>query len=263
MNFEIDAFSYRNRFRRIPAWYKMILTFLLGIITYASHLQVQMAVFLSLFIFNIWIVKLPAKVLLKWLLLPTAFLLLSLPPILIGIGRTHAPSNDVLISIFSIGNWWFYISKAGIALAYPIIFRAISLFLCIFTLFITTPFNEILLGLAKLRVPQVLLDLLLSMYRFIFIFMGHANELNIVIKSRQGNNTWRRSLHSFGLLIVQLFTRTFESYRRMSLVIESRGFTDQLFYIDEKNERVPRNYIKYGFLSIVFLLGIEWWCRYS
>lgn len=263
MNFEIDAFSYRNPLRGIPAWYKMVLTFLLGVITYASHIGVQMSVFLSLVIFLLSIVKIPAKILLKWLLLPSAFLVLSLPPILIGVESTNALRNDVFVSIFSIGDWRFYVSKVGIDLAYPIIFRAMSLFLCIFTLFITTPFNEILFGLAKLRVPQVLLDLLLSMYRFIFIFMGHAGELNIVIKSRQGNNTWRRSLHSFGLLIVQLFSRTFESYRRMSLVIESRGFTDQLFYIDEKNESVPRKYVGYGFLMIAFLLGLEWWCRYS
>lgn len=261
MNFEIDAFSYRSHFRRIPAWYKMILTFLLGVITYLSHIQVQMAVFLVLFILLIWIVKIPARLLFRWLILPTAFLLLSLPSILIGMASMNEPNSDVFVSITSIANWRIYISNSGINLAYLIIFRAISLFLCVFTLFITTPFNEILLSLAKLRVPQVLLDLLLSMYRFIFIFMGHANELNIVIKSRQGNNTWQRSLHSVGLVIVQLFIRTFETYRRMSLVIESRGFTDQLFYMDEKNESVPRKYLGYGAIIIAFLLGMEWWCR--
>lgn len=263
MNIQFDTLSYKSRYREIPAIYKIIFTFLLGVVAYISHTYVQMFVILGAAVFLLSFVKIPIQFLLKWIFVPGVFLIISLPAIVFGVSRIAEVNDDIWFSLIKFEDWRLYISKSGWEQAYSIIFRTLSLFICVLTLIVTTPFNEILHALKKLGVPQVLLDVLVSMYRFIFIFLQYVEDLNLVVKSRQGNVTWKRTLHSAGLVGFQLFFKTFEKYKRMSMVIESRGFIDQLFYADDRKTTVSWKFISWGLTIITFLIGMEWWCRNS
>ncbi|WP_458414089.1 energy-coupling factor transporter transmembrane component T family protein [Schinkia sp. CFF1] len=261
MNLQLDIISYKSRFREIPALYKIIFTCLLGAITYLSHVVVQVIIFIGGITFLLVQVKIPARILLKWIFIPSLFLLLSMPAMVIGVSQGAGSNHDIWLSIVTLGDWRFYISKSGLDAALSAIFRALSLFICVFALFITTPFTQILKAFPRMGAPQALLDVLVSMYRFIFIFLQYTHELNCVVISRQGHVTWGRRLHSAGLIAVQLFVKTFEKYKRMSMVIESRGFTDQLFYADEEKNTVSWKHFSFGVLTLLLLIGMEWWWR--
>ncbi|HHY73959.1 MAG TPA: cobalt ECF transporter T component CbiQ [Bacillus bacterium] len=263
MNFQLDTMSYKSHFRNIAASYKIIFTFLLVAITYISHVPVQLFVFVGVVVFLLCFAKIPILFLCRWLVVPSLFLLISMPALVIGVSQMSATDNDVLFPIITMKHWQFYISKTGLQFAYSIICRAISVFICVFALFITTPFNEILQALHKIGVPQVLLDVLVSMYRFIFIFFQYVAELNLVVASRLGNLTWKRKLHSVGLVVVQLFFKTFEKYKRMTFVVESRGFTDRFFYPEQREKKVPWTFVCSCICVITLLIGLEWWWRNS
>ncbi|HHW37382.1 MAG TPA: cobalt ECF transporter T component CbiQ [Bacillales bacterium] len=261
MNIQIDTISYRSRFRKIPTIYKITFTFLLCVLIFLSHIPIQMTIFIGVFVFLSCYEKLPVVMLFKWLFVPSLFLFASMPAVIIHVSRLIEMDSDIWLSIIQVDNWQVYISVSGLELAKSIIYRSLSLFICVFALVLTTPFNEILHALHKLRTPQVLLDILVGMYRFIFIFLHYAGELHRVFHSRGGNATWKRTIHSVGLVIVQLFSKTFEKYKRMLLVMESRGFQDQLYYADEKSKTVSRKFVGGALFILVFLIGLEWWWR--
>ncbi|EKN64283.1 cobalt ECF transporter T component CbiQ [Schinkia azotoformans] len=263
MNIQIDTLSYNSRFRKVPPIYKIIFTILLCVMVFLSHIPVQITIFLGVFVFLCCYEKIPVGVLLKWIAVPSLFLFASMPAIILQASNLNEMNSDIWLSIIKIDNWQIYISESGLGLAKAIIFRSLSLLICVFALVMTTPFNEILHALHKMRTPQVLLDILVGMYRFIFIFLRYAGELYMVFQSRGGNVTWERTFHSVGLVIVQLFVKTFEKYKRMLLVMESRGFHDQLYYADEQRKSAPKKFTGGALFILFILIGLEWWCRGS
>ncbi|WP_230474335.1 cobalt ECF transporter T component CbiQ [Calidifontibacillus erzurumensis] len=260
MNLKLDTISYKNRFRNISASFKISAAFFVGLIAFISHVQVQLIVFFSTVIFLVLIAKIPFRFLCQWLLVPCLFLVVSLPALLINISPT-ALEFDEWFSIIKTNEWHVYISISSLESALEVITRSLSVFICVFALLVTTPFHQILHVFHKIGVPQVLLDIFVSMYRFIFIFLQSISEMHQVVLSRQGNLTWKRILHSAGLVLFQLFFKTFERYKKMSLVIESRGFSDRLFFPDRRVKLTPWKEMCYVFVFIILLIAFEWWCR--
>ena len=75
------------------------------------------------------------------------------------------------------GSYYFYLSEQGFVQAGLIFFRTISTVTCLYFVLFTTPFTELLQVLRRLGCPVVLTELLLLMYRFIFILLSTAREL--------------------------------------------------------------------------------------
>lgn len=261
MNLQLDAISYTNRYRLIPATYKMTFAMFLCLITYVSHIEVQLIILIGVYFFLKVGIKVSGRFLLKWTLIPSLFLFTSLPALMIEVTKVSPMPSELLVSITTINNWHIFLSKSGFEFAYRVMIRALAMFSCVLALVLTTPFSDILHTLHKARVPSVLLDIFVSMYRFIFIFLQFANELYQVVKSRGGNITLRRALYSTGLVIFQLFFKTFEKYKKMTMVIESRGFTDQLYFGQETQGEISKKLIGVSILIFGILLGLEWWCR--
>lgn len=263
MMIQIDTICNKSRFRSVPSIYKVIYTLILCMLIFVSHIPVQIIIFMGVFVFLSFYEKIPINKLLKWLVIPSLFLFASMPAIILHASRLIETNSDIWLSILIVDNWQLYISVSGIELAKSIIFRSLSLLVCVLALVMTTPFNETLHALHKLRTPQVLLDILVGMYRFIYIFLQYAGELYMVFQSRGGNVTWKRTFHSVGLVIVQLFFKTFEKYKRMVLVMESRGFHDQLYYTEERKITAPRKLTGCALIILLILIGLEWWCSES
>jgi cobalt/nickel transport system permease protein len=108
---------------------------------------------------------------------------------------------------------------------------------------LTVPFTEILQILRQLRCPELVTELLLLMYRFIFSLLAIADELWIAQNSRCGYRTWKRGMHSLGILIGQLLQRTLENYRQVSLSLASRGFNGELRVWHSYPYKPSRRYI--------------------
>jgi cobalt/nickel transport system permease protein len=88
----------------------------------------------------------------------------------------------------------------------------------------TIPFNELLQTLRRIGFPVLLTELLLLMYRFIFVFLNTAAELWTAQNSRHGYRTMKLGRKSLSLLIGQLLKRIIVNYQQFSLTLASRGF---------------------------------------
>ena len=232
MNHQIDSLAYTNSLRGLPPSHKLSFAIALLILSLVSHAAVQLSIALWLTVWIVVYAGIPAKLYLRLLSVPLVFLLTSLPALAMGgiqLNQIQAIHSDIWQGWgISIGNFYLYVSRTGlyqVSLLFP---RTLASTSCMYFILLTVPFTETLQILRKLRFPPLLTELLLLMYRFIFSLLAIADELWTAQNSRCGYRTWKRGMHSLGILIGQLLLRTLENYRQVSLTLASRGFNGEL-----------------------------------
>jgi cobalt/nickel transport system permease protein len=230
MHHQIDSLVYTNRLRHLPPEHKLSFAAVLFILGYGSAPWVQGAIALWLAVWIVGYAKIPAKIYARLLLLPLSFWLTSVPALLLGVtaaSRWSAVQPDVMQGVV-IGPVYLYLSVQGWQQASEVFARALTLTSCFYFILLTVPFVEILWVLRQLRCPSLMVELLALMYRFIFMLAETATDLVTAQRSRGGYLSWRVRLRSLGLVVSQLVVRTLDSYRQISLGLQSRNFTGEL-----------------------------------
>lgn len=232
MNHQIDSLAYTNRLRGLPPSHKLSFAIALLILSLVSGAIVQLSIALWLAVWIVVYAGIPGKLYLRLLSLPLMFLLTSLPALALG-GVELSQIPEIQWDIWqgwgiSTGTFYLYVSRTGIYQVSWLLVRAFASTSCMYFILLTVPFTEILQILRQLRCPELVTELLLLMYRFIFSLLAIADELWIAQNSRCGYRTWKRGMHSLGILIGQLLQRTLENYRQVSLSLASRGFNGEL-----------------------------------
>ncbi|MGA7932627.1 MAG: energy-coupling factor transporter transmembrane component T, partial [Kovacikia sp.] len=124
---------------------------------------------------------------------------------------------------------------------------------------LTVPFTDILDILRRIGCPPLLTDLLMLMYRFIFVLLRTAAELWMAQQSRGGYRTRKLWMKSLGLLVGQLLRRTLENYRQVSMTLESRGFTGDFRVCHSRRYFPSRRYSLEALLGCAVLIALTGW----
>jgi len=259
MTLQLDTLAYTNRLRRLPPEHKLIFAAITLTISLSTHplVQILMAIWMS--IWTVIYAKIPAGVYWRLLMFTIVFCLTSLPALMVnGIAITDLQTVQ-LDSWYGLifGQFYIYISRSGSIQAWEIFTRALASTSCLYFLMLTVPFTEILETLRYWKFPVILTDLLLLMYRFIFILLKTANELWTAQNSRGGYSTWHTSMKSLALLIGQLLQRTLQQYSQFSLGLQARGFSGELRFWHPRRYRSSPRYTIEAICGCVVLIGLE------
>ncbi|MEG5159061.1 cobalt ECF transporter T component CbiQ [Microcoleus sp. AT3-A2] len=232
MNHQIDSLAYTNRLRGLPPSHKLSFAIALLILSLVSGAIVQLSIGLWLAVWIVIYAGIPGKLYLRLLSLPLMFLLTSLPALALGTVEL-SQIQEIQWDIWqgwgiSVGTFYLYVSRTGIYQVSLLFVRAFASTSCMYFILLTVPFTETLQILRQLRCPELVTELLLLMYRFIFSLLAIADELWIAQNSRCGYRTWKLGMRSLSILIGQLLQRTLENYRQVSLSLASRGFNGKL-----------------------------------
>jgi cobalt/nickel transport system permease protein len=261
MALQLDTLAYASRLRSLPPEHKLLFATTLLLITYFTRAPVQILIAIWLGIWTVVYAGIPAATYVRLLSITVGFWLTSLPALVIsGIGITDLPSVHADVwQGFIWGDYYLYFSHRGLQQAAELGARAIASTSCIYFVILTVPFSEILHILRRIGCPVLLVDLLMLMYRFIFVLMRTASELWTAQQSRGGYRTLRLWMRSLGLLVGQLLLRTLENYRQVSLTLESRGFTGD-FRVCHSRRYVPsRRYSFEALFGCALLVTITGW----
>lgn len=259
MHLWIDTFSYQNRLRSLPPQQKVLFagTVLILALVVRPIVQVAIAIWMS-----IWIVKyagIPNKIYARMLSVAIGFWLTSIPALLIAgvaISQRSQIQADVLSGL-SIGSYYLYLSQQGVLQVGLIFTRTIATVSCLYFLLLTTPFTEILQVMRRVKCPEILTELLLLMYRFIFILLSTASELWTAQQSRNGYRTYQRWFYSLSLLVSQLFRKTMENYQQFVLSTAARGFNGTFrVWSPQRYQRSRRYTIEASFGCFLLLLSL-------
>ncbi|NCO75038.1 MAG: cobalt ECF transporter T component CbiQ [Cyanobacteria bacterium] len=258
MHHQIDSLAYSNKLRWLPPEHKLIFALSLFILGYLSTFYIQILISVWLIIWIVIYSGIPFVIYRQLLGIPFSFWLMSLPPLIISISFSSNINNfqeDVIFG-FPLGNFFFYFSHQGIMQGLMIFSRSWCLTSCMYFILLTIPFSEIIRILQKYKCPSLLTDLLLLMYRFIFILTTTISELISAQKSRFGYINWRRGMYSLSLAIAQLLTKSLENYRQISLGLTSRGFNGELRTWHSRGYKTNWRYLTEAIAGYSFLLMI-------
>lgn len=211
----IDHHAWTNRWRDwhpaeklLPAGGLLILTLLLPPLTTGPLVLAGTA------LATVRGAGVPLKTLLSVLAAPTAFLLAGIPFLAVSVDFAHG---------FNL-----YLSSDGLQLALTTTIRALAAMSCLAFLILTTPLTDWIASLRRVGVPAGVIELILLIYRLIFVFAERVLTGRQAQTARLGYSRMDRSVRSLGLLAGNLFQRALEQARRMEIGLAARGYTGEL-----------------------------------
>lgn len=259
MHHYLDAYAYTNHLKQLPPLQKLLFALTTLLIALLAHPLTQSAIFVWLNVWTIGYARIPIKVYGRVLGVVSIFLLTSLPALLINaialdeITAIQANSLGGLV----IANWYLFVSYSGLMQAMEIVMRSLACFSCLLFILFTIPFAELLSILRQCRFPPVLLDLLLLMYRFVFLFLDVATQLQLAMAARGGYRTRQRWMQSVALLAGQLVVRSLQRYQQFSLGLTARGFNGQFQVYSTQSYNYSQRYALESLLGCIGLVIFE------
>lgn len=261
MSHQIDSLAYSNHLRGLPPAHKLSFAIVLLIISLLAQPVVQLLIAVWLTVWIVIYAGVPKSIYFRLLSLPLGFWLTSLPAFVINgvsLNQSQMISWDVWDNLgMVIGQFYLYVSQTGLHQSSILFTRIVASVSCVYLILLTIPFTEVLQTLRKLKCPVLLIELMLFMYRFIFTLFAIADELWIAQNARGGYRTWRRGMHSLGILIGQLLQRTLETYRQVSLSLASRGFNGELRVWHSYPYQASRRYMLEAIGGCTFLIVLS------
>lgn len=223
----IDKYSYTNGLKDYNPFVKFYYSIGLLIISMIINNEAIYSIaFLLNFILITKFAKISIRNYLKILRIPLSFLILGTLPLLISLSRDS--SNFILAGEL----WDIYIgiTREGINSSIILLLRAISSVSCTFFLILTTPMNDLIYVFIKHKVPSIAIEMIVLIYRFIFIFLEEANSIIIAQKLKLGYKDIKSSYISLSALIASLFIRVMKRYESLKYSLDARGF-DKEFHM--------------------------------
>lgn len=248
----IDKLCYQSGLRYVNAGEKFafaVITLLLCVISRSA--ACACIVLAATGTLTVWKGGVPVFRYLRFLLLPLAFLILSTLAIVLNISR--APADLFAIPL---GGWYLTGSRQALSYALQLILTALSAVSCLYFLSFSTPMPDLLNVLGKLRCPRLLLELMLLIYRFIFILMSVASSITVSQHSRLGNRNYRTSLKSFGALASVLLLRSFQRANALYDAMEARCYDGTIRVLNENFPPKPREILLIAGFDLLLLLFV-------
>ena len=174
----------------------------------------------------------------KFMTVPLIFMLLSTLAIVVNFSRE--PQDLFAVSL---GSRYLTGSRAGLRYALQLILTALASVSCLYFLSMTTPMPDILGVLEDLHCPGLLGELMLLIYRYIFVLMDTAANIRISQACRLGNRDYRTALKSFAALGSVLMMRAIARSKVLYEAMEARCYDGTIRVLREGSPPEKRDVI--------------------
>ena len=223
----IDDYAYKNKLYKVNPNKKFIIGMLLLILSLINPFNYISLLIIALMSFVIVVIaKIELKDYLHFIKIPLTFLIISIIMILLNFSH----NKEIFLYSIKIGNLYVGVTNESLKSAIHLFFRALSCLTCIYFIMLTTPFYQLIFVFKKLHLPDVVLEISMLMYRFIFIFMEEVSDIRKSQELRFGYINLKNGYNSFGLLVSMLFKRMMIRYYEMSIALDMKLY-DGTFHI--------------------------------
>ncbi|MCL4533580.1 MAG: cobalt ECF transporter T component CbiQ [Bacteroidetes bacterium] len=180
----------------------------------------------------------PFRVFAGVLMAEAAFLLMATVGVAISVGTAYSRS----MWGFAAGPWWVGTDRASLELAAHLVTRALGSASALNFLALTTPLVDLLEVMRRLRLPPLLTDVMMVVYRFTFTLLESLVRMHTAQESRLGYVNFQRGMVSAGLLAGGLFVDSCRRTSRLQTALESRGHRGELRVLSIHYRSDPRLY---------------------
>lgn len=208
---EADRLAHASRWRGLPLAEKALLS--LGLLALAMALPPWPGSAMVLVVASLcaWRAGTGTGAWVRLLAVPLAFVLTGAATLLVQVGPD--------------GPTW---AEGGVPQAARLALRATAAAAALLLLAVTTPMAALVQGLRRLGLPADLAELVLVIYRFIFVLLDTASAMHASQVARLGGDGWRRRVRSTSLLAAALWPRALDRARRLEVGLAARGFDGAL-----------------------------------
>ncbi|MHA6531515.1 cobalt ECF transporter T component CbiQ [Paenibacillus sp. BAC0078] len=258
----IDVLSHSNALRQLSPMWKSLFAAVMLALSHVLHPALQAVIALWMILWCLLYAKIPLSA--YGLLFGTAllFYLLSVPALMVELGRPAAGEAALSLPLPGTARY-IYITAEGGLRAGVLLARVAACLSCFFFIMFTTPFGELLQVLRRLRMPQIVLELMLIMYRFLFLLDDTAHGMLLARRLRGGKRGFMPKLREAAGMAAALFASTMHRYYGLSQGLAARGFTGEIPLPPYVSRPVPRRFALEAYAGIVLLLLAQLWITWS
>ena len=219
----IDKYAYTNKLAKTNPLIKFIIVVIsLMITTIISNNYINMSIFAIMVFLTTFVAKIPFDKYIKILIIPISFLIISLITILISIS-----GEDICIWSIRIGSSYIGITKDSLIQSINLTTRVFASLSATFFLALTTSLNNLIKVFKKMKVPNTIIELLVLIYRSIFIFLEESKEIYQAQEIRFGYLGFKNSFKSTALLMKSLFIRVLLRYEEMVVALDCKLYNGE------------------------------------
>jgi len=188
---------------------------------------------------------------LKLMSIPFGFLVLSTIAIVINI--TDKPMD---LASFPIGSKYLAVSFYSLTEGIRLVVVAMASVSCLYFLTLSTTMLDILAVLRKLRCPKIMMELMMLIYRYIFVVLDMASAITTSQNCRLGNKDFITELRSIGQMLAVLLVRSLKKSSLLYESMESRCYDGEILVLNEYCPAETRDIVMTAvFLSLMLVLA--------
>jgi cobalt/nickel transport system permease protein len=167
---------------------------------------------------------------------PLGFAIMSVAGIILITG-----GHDVFWRMDLLNGFTLSITRESINQGVFVLCRVIGGMSAMYFIALTTPMTDIFVVLRQCRIPDAVTDLMMIIYRTIFILIDQVVQIYQAQVMRLGYSTYRESLHSFASLCGAAFIASWDAGDDLIRAMDARCYDGKFALLGENRplERIP------------------------
>ena len=161
---------------------------------------------------------------------PVLFMALSSLAILCDVSRT--PTGNHWSMGFPGG--YLFVTASSQQTALVVLSRALGAVSCLYAYTLSTPMAQTIALLRSIRCPDIILELMYLIYRYIFVLSQLRTSMEAASAARFGNHNLRASYRSLLYCVQNLLFLSFERARIGFDAMEARGYDGKLQFLSDR-----------------------------
>ena len=182
----------------------------------------------------------------KFMLVPGTFLIFSSLTIIFDFSRIPLELLNL-----QLGQWFIGTTKENIIYGIELMMTALSSVSCLYFLSVTTPMQDLIMVLRKCKVPWLIIEITVLMYRFIFVIGDMTSATILAQNCRLGNIGIKNKIKDMGLMLSTVFVRSFNKANRLFEAMEARSYDGQIKVLWEYEKATSKDIVLLIFYLIV------------
>ncbi len=158
-------------------------------------------------------------------LMTAPFTFLALGTVAIAVNFTDAPMD--LLSV-PVGSHYLAVSVSSLVYAIRLIVVSLASISCLYFLTLTTPLLDLLAVLRRLHCPWIIIELMMLIYRYIFVLLDMALAITTAQECRLGNRNAKTAIQAMGLMLSVLLVRALNKSSLLFDAMESRCYDGEI-----------------------------------
>ncbi|MEG0853887.1 MAG: cobalt ECF transporter T component CbiQ [Angelakisella sp.] len=202
----------------------------LTLVLAANSFLVSGFVVVSLCAVTVFLGKTSLKLYLRLMLIPLTFVLISGLALLLD----YSPTVLGLLNL-PFFNGYLCVTADSLFSTAHVTVNAVAAVSCLYTLSLSTPMGDIISVLRKGLVPEIFIELMYLIYRYIFVLSHTLAQLKIATASRLGFCDYKNSFRTIGKIMTRLLLRSFQKASASFDAMESRCYTGTLRFMGQSH----------------------------